>query len=470
MTGAARRLNGAWVDLFTSPAPPPTPPGAAFTDTVSNLAVAFNGAGSTAGSHPIASWAWNFGDGATSTGSTTSHTYGTAATFTVTLTVTDTAGLTSKVTHTVATVAPVAPPPPPPSGGGTEPTGSNIVSISTLSGSTITAKLASTPAYQKLVSLPPGTFTFNDFAAGVNSSDPTHSGSGILATEPGGVVGSGIGYSTLKMNPGSTSKSTNMVNGGTTALEYFNVGGNTGIFRDFTLQGVSIGDLTKTASGGTASNGNGSNAANDSPYIYNGFLFQKIANLEVTRVKVAGIPGSDHVNPGETFSFDLYRCSNATFTDCEIDGAGIGATGFGPNFHTGTLTITRGYVHGLAYSSAIAAYQCSGTILLTDFHSDNNFRALNFEQNYAGTVINVVRPKISNTLSSFDMYIGANGSFGSCKVTISDPVDGNGNPLTHLKVWCGATYGGPTNLQNRSDIKVLVGGVDKTSSIVTFYG
>jgi PKD repeat protein len=55
------------------------------------LAVAFNGSGSTDLDGTIASYAWNFGDGATGTGATVSHTYDVAGTFTTTLTVTTTA-------------------------------------------------------------------------------------------------------------------------------------------------------------------------------------------------------------------------------------------------------------------------------------------------------------------------------------------------------------------------------------------
>jgi PKD repeat protein len=58
-----------------------------------NEAVFFNGATSTAGAgHTITSYRWDFGDGATGTGVTTSHTYAVAGSYTVSLTVTDEAG------------------------------------------------------------------------------------------------------------------------------------------------------------------------------------------------------------------------------------------------------------------------------------------------------------------------------------------------------------------------------------------
>ena len=50
---------------------------------------AFDGAGSTDSDGAVASYAWDFGDGETGTGSAPEHTYRSGGTFTVTLTVTD---------------------------------------------------------------------------------------------------------------------------------------------------------------------------------------------------------------------------------------------------------------------------------------------------------------------------------------------------------------------------------------------
>jgi PKD repeat protein len=75
-----------------------------------DAAAGFNASSSTDNGQ-IASYSWDFGDGNTSTGSTVSHTYGTAGTFTVTLTVTDANGNTDTDTVTVTaedTAAPTA--------------------------------------------------------------------------------------------------------------------------------------------------------------------------------------------------------------------------------------------------------------------------------------------------------------------------------------------------------------------------
>ena len=84
-------------------------PTAAFTSSTSGLTATVDGSTSTDPDGTIASYAWSFGDGTTGTGSTTTHAYTAAGTYTVGLTVTDDKGATNSRTASVTVTAPPAP-------------------------------------------------------------------------------------------------------------------------------------------------------------------------------------------------------------------------------------------------------------------------------------------------------------------------------------------------------------------------
>jgi len=75
------------------------------------LTVSFNGSNSTDADGTIASYSWDFGDSATATGATTSHTYNAAGSYTARLTVTDNDGAGSSATVVITVTAPVPPAP-----------------------------------------------------------------------------------------------------------------------------------------------------------------------------------------------------------------------------------------------------------------------------------------------------------------------------------------------------------------------
>jgi serine protease len=84
--------------------PVDAPPAANFTFSCTGLACTFNGSTST-DDNGIASYAWNFGDGQGGSGATVSHTYGSAGTFTVSLTVRDTANQTDVESKSITVTA-----------------------------------------------------------------------------------------------------------------------------------------------------------------------------------------------------------------------------------------------------------------------------------------------------------------------------------------------------------------------------
>lgn len=342
---------------------------------------------------------------------------------------------------------------------GVEPTGSDIVSYRTLSGSTPTARLQSVASGQK-VSLPPQTITWNDFGEGVQSSYPTTSGYGVLVTQAGQILGSGIDYTVLQMNQGSTSKYTQV--GGTTKLEYFGAT-SLSVLQDLTLQGVQI-------NGAYYSGATGTNVTDSDPTtknIYNGFFFNSLDGFTMNRVKVSNIPGSYNAPPGETFGMDIYRCNNSTFNDIEIDGQSRGGSGWGPNFMTGTSVVNRLYSHDNKYGLGAAIYASSGTLTMTDCTFENNYAGVNIEDDWFDWV-KLVRPTFNNNYgseidwwadtttqpnsASFPLYIYDPVVVGGAKIRIRD--GGNG----------ARTHGGYPNVMNRSDVHVYVNGVEQLQS------
>ena len=102
---AAQTLYAGKSNNVTPPPPATTPPTAVASGSPltgpAPLNCGLDASASAAGTNPIASYAWNFGDGATASGKTSAHTYTTAGTYTATVTVTDTKGVSSSASVTV---------------------------------------------------------------------------------------------------------------------------------------------------------------------------------------------------------------------------------------------------------------------------------------------------------------------------------------------------------------------------------
>src|SRR5699024_1370853 len=85
-------------------------PTAAMDVACEGLTCAFDGSASSDSDGTVESFAWSFGDGASGTGATTSHTFDADGTFTVSLTVTDDDGATGSTQQLVSVEALNVPP------------------------------------------------------------------------------------------------------------------------------------------------------------------------------------------------------------------------------------------------------------------------------------------------------------------------------------------------------------------------
>ncbi|HYJ75917.1 MAG TPA: PKD domain-containing protein [Kineosporiaceae bacterium] len=94
----------------TKPAAANQPPAASFTASASGLVASFDASASADPDGSVASYAWDFGDGASGSGVKPSHTYAAAGSYPVVLTVTDDKGATATATKTVAVAAANKPP------------------------------------------------------------------------------------------------------------------------------------------------------------------------------------------------------------------------------------------------------------------------------------------------------------------------------------------------------------------------
>jgi PKD repeat protein len=99
-------LTGTQVRQVTITIHPPVPPVAVLNVNCAELVCTFNGSLSWDSDGTIVAHAWNFGDGATASGATASHTYAASGTYTVTLTVTDDDGLTDTETMALTVTQP----------------------------------------------------------------------------------------------------------------------------------------------------------------------------------------------------------------------------------------------------------------------------------------------------------------------------------------------------------------------------
>lgn len=320
----------------------------------------------------------------------------------------------------------------------TRPTGPDIVPFESLPNAGSIAATANQVPTGKQVSYDKGTFECVNFDA---------NGYGMLFwLNNYGTRGSGSKNTIFQMKANSsTAKSKvpaqpdkNKTDGSTNQLYIMRGGGNgdssprATVYSGFTIQGTPQG------------------------HMYNGLIAYTQRGGSIDDVVIKGIPGDSSVNPGETFSLNLYRSNDMKISNLEIDGrdqsgAVVGASGIGLNF-VNNVDIRDSYIHHSNFGAGITAYQCTGTINYTNVRSEQHqVVAFNFEGN-------AVTANLRNCtfLQSpwAHMIVDAINVGASSVINIYDPVfEGSKFYVT--------VHNTTGQRQKSSDIHLFVGGVER---------
>jgi hypothetical protein len=291
------------------------------------------------------------------------------------------------------------------------------------------------------VTLPAGVFEGADFNSPANS--PYYA---IFAYQVPSFTGAGKTQTVLRVKPGSVTRTAPAQNAGASVVNPYYVlrvdGQKTPDVGEFTLLG--------------------SNAV-----LHNGIvLYTQTSGLPSVKrfhdFLLKGIPGNAGVNPGETFSANLFHQTGTLVEDGEVDGTDEGgkivaASGIGVNFSTGIIH-RRVHVSHTGYGSGWANYY-SSDLTFEDCSSEHTaFYGLNFE-NVAGTV-NITRHRFRDNAQgktgAEKSHIGIATNQGTATYVIVDP-DFDG-PKLRVRV---SGYLGKARTQDPAAIKLVVSGKER---------
>lgn len=271
-------------------------------------------------------------------------------------------------------------------------------------------------------SLGAGTYTMNNFASSLLGADMT-----------GRLVGAGSDSTVVKMTPHSSTKAGSVPKKAwtTNQLSLIRIQ-NASTIKGFTLQ------------------------ATDQDHLYNGLRISRSSGTDVSDVRVLGVPGGDDIPPGETFGINDFHTNGTTYSNVEVDGNGSGAANFGAN-SSSNVTISNSYFHDSGHANGVTFWQ-TRNVTVRNTRSTGNFdTGFNFER-VSGTVLLDHVTVTGNKLA--DLRIDSDQ--GSAVYRIVDPVF-SGKTLDILMT---PKYMGSPNLQKKSDVHVIMHGVDVTDQVV----
>jgi hypothetical protein len=318
---------------------------------------------------------------------------------------------------------------PSPSTSATTTAGARIVPYASLpAGSTLQARIDAVDDGDQ-VSFPTGVYRFRDFHA---KPDTTVNGLD-LTPNVAGIRGAGVDRTVFEMTPHSSTAASLVPTQSpqTNQLSLVRVQAAHPVLSDFTLCGTNQGHL------------------------YNGIRMSHSVDARVTDVDVVGIPGDDKQPPGETFGINDYRTTGSVYRDVRIDGAGIGASGFGANASNDVTIVDSSFVHS---GSAIGAtfYRTDGVTVRHSAATGNATMGLNFEQTTGAVLLDHVDLR-GNGVAAIHIAFDQGASY-----TIEDPTFSGSKLVIATPEVTGEALGAGL------DLHVLVHGVDRTAELVEY--
>jgi hypothetical protein len=272
-----------------------------------------------------------------------------------------------------------------------------------------------------------GMYTFDDFVPLASSDNFL----GINTT--GDLVGAGRDRTVLEMKAHSSSRAGNVptAKGTTNQLSLIKISGARTV-RDFTLQGT------------------------DQGHLYNGLRIANSKGAQISNVRVVAVPGNKDVPPGETFGINDGRTTSSHYSNIDIDGKHVSASNFAAN-SSNDVVIDDSSFRDAGYSHGAAFWQ-THDITVRDTSATGNHRAgFNFER-VSGTVNMIRTTTKDNALADYRIA----SDQGSAVYNIVDPVFSG----PKLRIMIEKTVFGVPETQKRSDIHVIINGVDRTNDVV----
>jgi len=276
-----------------------------------------------------------------------------------------------------------------------------------------------------VIGLPAATLAFQDFTP----ADGTFDG-GVIGG--GGLIGMGQGRSVLEVAP---STSTHAGDIPTT----FPATNQLSVLRVGTLESTSRIVLSHFSVQGT-----------EQGHLYNGLRVERVRNLRASDIRVTAIPGGASSPPGETFGINDFRTTGSQWSKVVVDGAGVGASGFGVNNAT-DIQICDTVSNNNRYGMGFAFWQSNGITCVDCIATDNGRAGFNFERVTGSNEL--VRPRATGNTYG----IRISNDLGTGRFLIVDPRLTDG----HLTVTLPYRYNGSANRQKASDITLVVRGKER---------